>query len=67
MFTDIEDKVVVITGAGSGLGADMAQAFGKSKAKVVLNVRSSNHDETVKNRFKPLKMQVDKLSKSKVM
>lgn len=48
MFTDIEDKVVVITGAGSGLGADMAQAFGKSKAKVVLNVRSSNHDETVK-------------------
>ena len=33
MFTDIEDKVVVITGAGSGLGADMAQAFGKSKRK----------------------------------
>ena len=37
MYPSLEGKVVVITGAGSGLGKAMAQRFGAEKAKVVIN------------------------------
>ena len=40
MFSELENKVVVITGSGSGIGKAMAEVFGKEKAKVVLNYRS---------------------------
>lgn len=43
MFSDLEGKVVIITGAGSGIGKSFAENFGKSKAKVVLNYRSDRH------------------------
>lgn len=43
MFKDLEGKVVVITGAGSGLGKSFAEEFGKAKAKVVLNYLSDHH------------------------
>ncbi len=35
----LQDKIVLITGGGSGIGADAAQAFYTSGAKVVLNGR----------------------------
>lgn len=35
----LENKVVVITGGGTGIGADAAQAFHQAGAKVVLNGR----------------------------
>jgi NAD(P)-dependent dehydrogenase (short-subunit alcohol dehydrogenase family) len=35
----LKDKIVVITGGGSGIGADAAQAFYTAGAKVVLNGR----------------------------
>lgn len=37
MYPDLEGKVVVITGASTGLGKAMALRFGKEKAKVVIN------------------------------
>lgn len=45
MFKELENKVVVITGAGSGIGKSLAENFGKAKSKVVLNYRSNNHME----------------------
>jgi NADP-dependent 3-hydroxy acid dehydrogenase YdfG len=35
----LKDKVVLITGGGSGIGADAAQAFYQAGAKIVLNGR----------------------------
>lgn len=47
MFKDLEDKVVIITGAGSGIGKSFAENFGKAKSKVVLNYRSDKHDDSL--------------------
>lgn len=47
MFKDLEGKVVVITGAGSGIGKAMAEQFGKEKANVVINYRSERHLKAV--------------------
>lgn len=38
----LKDKIVLITGGGSGIGADAAQAFYAAGAKVVLNGRREN-------------------------
>ncbi|WP_433747882.1 glucose 1-dehydrogenase [Falsibacillus pallidus] len=40
MYEDLKGKVVVITGAATGLGASMAERFGKEGAKVVINYYS---------------------------
>jgi glucose 1-dehydrogenase len=40
MYTDLEGKVVVITGSSTGLGEAMAIRFAKEKAKVVVNYRT---------------------------
>ncbi|ULG72142.1 glucose 1-dehydrogenase [Macrococcus brunensis] len=53
MYSDLKDKVVVITGASSGIGKAMAEEFGKNGAKVVVNYNSSQEEaervaETVK-------------------
>ncbi|MEJ7368290.1 SDR family NAD(P)-dependent oxidoreductase, partial [Staphylococcus epidermidis] len=47
MFIDLENKVVIITGAGSGIGKSFAENFGKAKSKVVLNYRSDKHDDSL--------------------
>ncbi|KRG08093.1 glucose 1-dehydrogenase [Staphylococcus sp. NAM3COL9] len=47
MFKDLEGKVVVITGAGSGIGKAIAEQFGEEKANVVINYRSKSHLEAV--------------------
>ncbi len=44
MYKDLEGKVVVITGAGKGLGKAMALRFGEEKARVVINYRSTKKD-----------------------
>ena len=41
MYTDLAGKVVVITGASTGLGRAMSIRFGEEKAKVVINYRSN--------------------------
>ncbi|RIL38978.1 SDR family NAD(P)-dependent oxidoreductase, partial [Mammaliicoccus fleurettii] len=52
MFKDLEGKVVVITGAGSGIGKAMAEQFGDEKANVVINYRSERHLEVVSQTIK---------------
>lgn len=37
LYTDLKDKVVVITGGSTGLGRAMAIRFGKEQSKVVIN------------------------------
>lgn len=41
MYQDLKEKVVVITGASSGIGKAMAEEFGKEGCKVVINYYSS--------------------------
>ena len=41
MYPDLEGKVVVITGASTGLGKAMALRFGEEKAKVIINYRTN--------------------------
>jgi glucose 1-dehydrogenase len=45
MYTDLAGKVVIITGASSGLGRAMAIRFGQEKAKVVINYYKNDGSE----------------------
>lgn len=45
----MEDKVVIITGASSGIGLALAQNFAKRKAKVVLAARSYDKLKSIKD------------------
>ena len=52
MFTDLEGKVVVITGGSSGIGKAMVEQFGKEKAKVVINYLSESSLDDVAESIK---------------
>lgn len=47
MYPDLEGKVIVITGASTGLGKAMALRFGEEKAKVIVNFRSDENEANV--------------------
>jgi NAD(P)-dependent dehydrogenase (short-subunit alcohol dehydrogenase family) len=49
----LENKVVVITGGGSGLGADAAKAAHAAGAKVLLNGRAQSKLEAVASQINP--------------
>ncbi|SUM69400.1 3-oxoacyl-ACP reductase [Staphylococcus saccharolyticus] len=60
MFQDLENKVVIITGAASGIGKSFPENFGKVKAKVVINYRSErHHDEIEEIKKRLLKLAVN--------
>ncbi len=40
----LKGKVAIVTGAGTGIGKEVARLFGKNHAKVVLNYRSSEKE-----------------------
>ena len=44
MYPDLKGKVIVITGASSGLGKSMGIRFGKEQAKVVVNYHSNEEE-----------------------
>ena len=46
-MSNITDKVVVITGASSGIGESTAKLLAKQGAKVVLGARRSNRIDAV--------------------
>lgn len=48
----MEDKVVIITGASSGIGLALAQNFAKGNAKVVLAARSYDKLQSIKEELK---------------
>jgi len=45
-FTDFEGRTVLVTGAGRGIGAGIAEAFGQTGARVALTYRSSAEGAT---------------------
>lgn len=55
MYTDLKDKVVVVTGGSKGLGRAMAVRFGQEQSKVVVNYRSNEEEALeVKKKLKKL-------------
>jgi glucose 1-dehydrogenase len=44
MYSDLKNKIVVITGGSTGLGKAMAVRFGEEQAKVVINYHSDETD-----------------------
>jgi len=44
ILPDLKDKVVLITGASTGIGAAAARAFGRNGARVVVNYRASDDE-----------------------
>ncbi|MCF8465098.1 MAG: SDR family NAD(P)-dependent oxidoreductase [Flavobacteriales bacterium] len=49
-MNSFQDKVVVITGAGNGIGRALAQLLAKQGAKLALNSRTASHlEETVRS------------------
>ena len=47
IIPDLRDKVVLITGASTGIGAAAARAFGENGARVAINFRTQLSDAEV--------------------
>ena len=45
MFANLEDKVVILTGGGQGIGAGIARVFTAAGAKVMIVTRTAKHGE----------------------
>jgi 3-hydroxy acid dehydrogenase/malonic semialdehyde reductase len=54
MSISLENKIVFITGASSGIGADCARVFAKQKAKLILAARRSEKLAEIKKELSPL-------------
>src|SRR5689334_9123652 len=47
----MKDKVIVITGASSGIGAELAHQAGRAGAKLVLAARDENRLEAIAEKY----------------
>ena len=54
---NVQDKLVLITGATGHLGRAMAQAFAENGAHVLINSRSSKNCDTLVEEFKDLNLE----------
>ncbi len=54
MNTKLENRVVVVTGASRGIGRDVALAFARHGAKLVLAARSADRSAQVENEIRAL-------------
>ncbi len=45
MFASLKDKIVIVTGAGRGIGAGIAKVFAQAGAKVMVATRTASHGE----------------------
>ncbi|MEX2033389.1 MAG: SDR family oxidoreductase [Candidatus Colwellbacteria bacterium] len=64
---DIQDKVVVITGSSKGLGKNLAYAFAKEGAKVVVNARNKEELVEVANNIKAFPVVADVTKEEEVL
>ena len=45
----LDEQVVIVTGAGRGLGVDIAKAFAREGARVAINYRKSDAAEAFRS------------------
>ena len=48
---DLSNKVIIITGANSGIGAETTRVLAHTKATIIMACRTVSRGETVKNRI----------------
>ena len=59
IFMDLKNKIVVITGASSGLGRELARVFSKEGSKLVLGSRTQEELEVVAKEVGAISVVVD--------